>query len=210
MPYQGGKDGIGVYIYYTLHKDTAGSVLVTELKLTSYPNTWQIKWKNQMEDALFKLCNPILKFPPIAQRSYDDQTKIWTYIGSYGPDVLQKIKTTTSVLGGVTQIEVPDLASIAIRASFDPKKISQSVRPEDFFYNPTGNNAAASSALTKESIQAKLASLLEISEAELGSAASGELKKLYRRAALKYHPDRNNGDGSKMSELNMLWGVWNA
>jgi hypothetical protein len=30
-------------------------------------------------------------------------------------------------------------------------------------------------------------------------------KKLYRKAALAFHPDRNNGDGAKMSELNMIW-----
>lgn len=33
-------------------------------------------------------------------------------------------------------------------------------------------------------------------------------KKLYRAAALKCHPDRNNGDGSKMSVLNAIWSVY--
>lgn len=32
-----------------------------------------------------------------------------------------------------------------------------------------------------------------------------ELKPYYRKAALALHPDRNNGDGSKMSQLNMIW-----
>lgn len=31
--------------------------------------------------------------------------------------------------------------------------------------------------------------------------------KWYRRAAMFYHPDRNNGDGSKMSELNSTWAI---
>jgi len=30
-------------------------------------------------------------------------------------------------------------------------------------------------------------------------------KKVYRKAALFYHPDRNNNDGKKMSQLNYLW-----
>ncbi len=30
-------------------------------------------------------------------------------------------------------------------------------------------------------------------------------KKIYRRAALSNHPDRNNGDGSKMAEINECW-----
>ncbi|HEY1646317.1 MAG TPA: J domain-containing protein [Candidatus Saccharimonadales bacterium] len=30
-------------------------------------------------------------------------------------------------------------------------------------------------------------------------------KKIYRKGALALHPDRNNGDGSKMAELNILW-----
>ena len=31
------------------------------------------------------------------------------------------------------------------------------------------------------------------------------LKLFYRKAALALHPDRNNGDGSKMAELNVVW-----
>lgn len=31
------------------------------------------------------------------------------------------------------------------------------------------------------------------------------LKPYYRKAALALHPDRNNGDGSRMSHLNMIW-----
>jgi hypothetical protein len=31
------------------------------------------------------------------------------------------------------------------------------------------------------------------------------IKPYYRKAALALHPDRNNGDGSKMAALNMVW-----
>lgn len=30
-------------------------------------------------------------------------------------------------------------------------------------------------------------------------------KTLYRKTSLKFHPDRNNGDGRKMAELNVVW-----
>lgn len=32
-----------------------------------------------------------------------------------------------------------------------------------------------------------------------------EAKKSYRKLALAFHPDRNAGDGSRMSELNVIW-----
>lgn len=37
------------------------------------------------------------------------------------------------------------------------------------------------------------------------SMTISDLKPIYRKAALVLHPDRNNGDGSRMSELNMIW-----
>lgn len=210
MLHRSGKDGEVVYIYYTLHKDATGTVVLAELKLTTYPNKWKIDFFSSTEKAIFALVKEkALKEAPIALRSYDEATNIWTYMENWGPKIIERAKALCSVLGGINTIEVENLSAIATAQYFDPKKLKLPPKPEDFFYNPTGN-AATSSALTKESACVKLASLLEVSEAILSSAASGELKKLYRRAALKYHPDRNNGDGSKMSELNMLWGVWNA
>lgn len=196
-----------MYIYYTHTKDAAGSVVLTELKLTSVHNRWQIYWKNSTENALFQICSPLLKAPPIAKRSYDENSKIWTYFDQYGVRVLAQIAAITATLGGVTQIEVPDLQSIAQASVFDPHKARPSIRPEDFFYQTT---APQTTELTAEQIQRKLALLLEIEVSVLAVTAKDDLKKLYRRAALRLHPDRNNGDGSRMSDLNMYWRMYNV
>jgi len=46
----------------------------------------------------------------------------------------------------------------------------------------------------------------ELSGHELRGKEYDDAKKIYRRTALTYHPDRNGGDGSKMSEVNEAWG----
>ncbi len=186
-----------MYIYYTLHKDAAGSVVLTELKLSSYANRWKIDFWNTTENAIFALTKEkALKESPIALRSYDELTKIWTFMEDWGPKVIERAKALCSVLGGIVCTEVPDLGAIAQAQSFDPKKIKAPPKPEDFFYQQAA--PVATPALTKEQVQQKLAALGVTDKAS------------YRRAALKYHPDRNGGDGTMMSELNMLWSVFNA
>lgn len=199
-----------MYIYYTHHRDGHGKIVLTELKLTSEQKRWNIAFYNSVEKAIFLLIKEkALKEPPIAMRSYDDATCVWTYMEDWGEKVLQRATALASVLGGVIKVEVPDLASIAAAISFDPSKLRASVRPEDFFYNPSGS-AAAGPRLSREQLQEKLAALLGTSTAVLAAGTTEERKKLYRKAALLLHPDRNNGDGSKMSELNFLWQLYQA
>jgi hypothetical protein len=78
---------------------------------------------------------------------------------------------------------------------------NQVPKAEDFFYEHTQSqlNNNNSNSLTLAQIEAKLKLYFDSSD------LSGDLKKLYRRAAMKYHPDVNNGDSTKMSELNWLW-----
>jgi hypothetical protein len=78
------------------------------------------------------------------------------------------------------------------------------IPPEDFFYN---QGTAKSVDVSREELANQLLALLGITAQEL--ADSNAAKKAYRRKALELHPDRNQGDGSKMSELNSTWTAYN-
>jgi hypothetical protein len=188
-----------MYVYYEHLKDATGKIVLTELRLSSKGDgsLW-INIKNSMENLRFKLCVPVLKQPDSSLRTFDETTKVWSYTGNVGAVVLSALKAVCASVGGITEVAVEDLAeqcrSGCIR--FDSRKKAQ--KAEDFFYNH--GVPASSPTLTKEQITAKLQEML-------GSVID---KSAYRKAAVRFHPDRNNGDGSKMSELNMLWQMYNA
>jgi hypothetical protein len=77
------------------------------------------------------------------------------------------------------------------------------IRAQSFFNN--FNQAIERTAVAK-SDKDMLAELLGLkSLREIDGLDSKALKTLYRSAAIKWHPDRNAGDGSKMTDLNALW-----
>ncbi|MDR3392473.1 MAG: hypothetical protein P4L77_12150 [Sulfuriferula sp.] len=191
-----------MFVYYQHHRDAAGTVLLTELKLSSSNNKWDIAFFSNTEKAIFQLLNPVMKQPPAAKRSCDMKTYVWTYLDDWGVKTLKMMEQVTAPLGGVKLVEVDDLAYIASCLRFDLSKKRTPEKPQDFFYNY--GKPIATPTMTKETIKSKLLTLLEVSD------SSQIDKKSYRRAALRLHPDRNNGDGSRMSELNMLWGLYNG
>ena len=187
-----------MHVYYEHHKDASGKIVLTELVLSSWrTGKLAVNFGNETENMLFEICKLALKHAPVAQRSYDPATNVWSYFDEWGQFTLDRLVTVTdSIAHKVALIEVQDLAAQAVNKwiSLSAKR----VRPEDFFYNY--GKPVAQAVMTKETLEQKLKSLM------------GETidKSAYRRAALKYHPDRNNGDGTKMSELNSLWSVYNA
>ena len=198
-----------MYLYYEHHRDATGKIVLTEMRLSSYGDgILAIRWKNPLDNMIFELCKTILKQPPIAFRSYDEQSKVWTYLRNWGSIVIDKIKEVTCPIGEIKCIEVKDLSAQDLNNRVDLTGKRAKMNADEFFYNH--GTVQSTPVMTRDMLIEKLASLLETTPEFLKSVQNGELKKLYRRAALRLHPDRNNGDGKQMSELNSLWSVYNA
>lgn len=119
---------------------------------------------------------------PVSDRMYDSDSKQWTVTNKYWGYI----------------------SEIFTKAGFRIEE-AKHVDAEDFFYN---QGTATPVVESKDSLAAKLISMLGITAQDL--ADSGLLKKAYRKKALEWHPDRNQGDGSKMSELNAVWSAYNG
>jgi hypothetical protein len=176
-------------------------------------NTTIINRKRQTEQEKlnFGMILTLLKSIPLENRDFNDTTKIWTILGPKGKVVIAQLESM--ILQGLfSNVEIKRIKNLEEKAKLgqlnrQPSK-EERFSTEDFFYNP----APASLALSGVALSEKLAPLLSLSPSDLASKEMDEktLKKHYLRAALRLHPDRNNGDGSKMSELNMLWGIYTS
>jgi len=120
---------------------------------------------------------------PSSAREYDARTKEWTVLEPFW--------------GFVSGL------FIAAKWEMIEEKV---IKPEDFFYENQGK--VASATISREDLANQLLEMLGITAEEL--ADTNKAKKAYRRQALMLHPDRNHGDGSKMSELNSIWSAYNA
>lgn len=191
-----------MYAFYEHFKDPSGKILATEIIMSSKRDSFSIAFYNNTEKAIFELAKTILKMPPIGARSYDTITNIWSYNAPYGEQVLVKLPEVTKAISAVECLEVSDLQTQNAAGYINwSTKHKPKLSAEEFFYNH--GVAQSAGGPTKEQIVNKLIMLLELQD-----AASID-KRAYRQAALRLHPDRNNGDGTRMSELNMYWVMYN-
>ena len=191
-------------IYYEEFDDITDIVISSD-GMTNRPN-----WKNKQEKAIMDLLLSLFKQVDLKDRAMDDSTKVWTFLSGRGKFILTHLESmnTQGLLPGVSFKKIEDLSSktkTGTLGRIDRVKEKMKYDEKDFFYTPP---TASAGELSGAALISKLVPLLLITENELIKSDDKELKKIYRRAALTHHPDRNNGDGSKMSELNMLWGIY--
>lgn len=80
---------------------------------------------------------------------------------------------------------------------------------EDFFTAQAKGQIAEGKKLSKEELYKQFEHILKEQAQVMVSLRTdskvSDFKPYYRKAALALHPDRNNGDGTKMAQLNVIW-----
>jgi hypothetical protein len=154
-----------------------------------------------------------LKQIPTSDRSYEPIQRTWMVKDRH----FQVMKTIAESFPKFkSNIELVEWDNLAVfLTDSDPKQVmflqtqkwsnytnrtkEKPIAEEDFFYSASQPIAQSQ---FKASVEEVLVVLFGVS---ILPTSKEELTKLYRKAALKYHPDRNAGDSSKMSELNVAW-----
>jgi hypothetical protein len=89
-----------------------------------------------------------------------------------------------------------------------PVAMNDAEAAAQFFGTAAFNNAVVTTA-SVASEREELVSLLGLDNwGAFDSLKNGDLRKIYRAAAMRLHPDRNNGDGSRMAKLNQLMAIY--
>lgn len=188
-----------MYLLYEFHTDSDGNLLATDMMLSSgFPGRTFIRFKDPIETGLFETCKKVFKDVHTKERTIDMDTYIWSFFGDAGKQVYERLKAMPLEQIGMVYERVENLA--AQRASGSIAKQTVFTNPKDFFYQ---SEAPASSGPSLEEVEKKLKNLLGTEDLDTPG-----LKKVYFKAAMRLHPDRNNGDSSGMTELNYYWQEW--
>lgn len=193
-----------LYVFFEHHKDSDGKTLATDVTVSSFLHGKGIAWK--VDEVAFKVMNGLLKQPPINVRTYNDPLKIWTYLGDAGYHLMEVLEEAFSKLKMKIEFRETSGLEQALTSGGIPESASKKFDAKNFFYNKAG--VASNNEISKPQAITKLASILSVKEEFFSDKDA--VKKLYRIKCRELHPDFNGGDGSRMSELNMYWQVYNA
>lgn len=118
---------------------------------------------------------------PSGDRNYDPSTKFWYVKEQYGEALRSLFQSAVGIHA----------------VSFTSKQVAEQSAQQHQTYQRTSSAGTAlntSSGTTEDAIVAFF-----------GLLTYDAAKQAYRRAAQDTHPDKQNGDASKMSKLNDLW-----
>jgi len=188
-----------MYVFFEHHRDAEGAVLATDVICSSFESGAGINWKSDKMNL--ELMTRLFKTPPIGVRSFNDKTKVWSYLGDAGMHLMETVQEFFQKLNVRIQFyEIEDLENSIGHISLNKAK---KIDPSQFFYNRA---IPTSQEITKEFATAWLTSFFGN---DISKMTKDQAKKFYRAAAMRNHPDRG-GDPKRMSELNMYWGVFSA
>jgi len=138
---------------------------------------------------------------PASDRAFNPSTKEWEISAAKWPSLEQILKAMPSLY-----LSYVDSSSSTSSNKAEERVIVDKEYAESFYQS--SESVQTSSSISQKGIQEALSDILNIKMSELRSMSDIDLKRIYRKTALILHPDRNNGDGSKMSELNMYYNLY--
>ena len=125
----------------------------------------------------------IKKSVPDSEREYDAFEKKWTIATKYFEDMLLPAAKILWPTADFTIIDRKEVEKFNQGQRNAPQVIAPEVLAEKFYQ-----------MLEKAGLSV-----------DRKSSEFARIRKIYLKAAMYYHPDRNKGDGVQMSELNYLW-----
>jgi hypothetical protein len=208
-----------MFLYYEVFNEGSSNPdeELYEFVMSSDGRSSKIAFYDPAEKAAHTVLTQVFKTLPLSVCDSDATTYVRTIIGASNGKRITAILESFKTQGLLPRLELKKIKNLQKLLSQErlnyvepPKKKGNEVdikfNEEDFFYKPTGG----ANELSGEALWKALSSILDVTVDSLRNAQAPELKKLYRVRALELHPDRNAGDGSKMSELNYLWRLYNA
>jgi len=206
-----------MYIHYARTTNQVGTKLVQLLFCSGDRGRYNItKQTNEFYISKYdwqQYCIPVvsmLKQIPSSQRSYDQPNKVWTILETKWNTLIEIFRALNFEFKCYNNLYVD-----CVDKDWDGRKTAYEkvvIDPTEFFYENADERGTLSSPsdLTIEQIEESLRELLSITkDVTFSIITESDLKKFYRKAAMKFHPDLNGGDASKMTELNYYWQQYN-